>query len=310
METGVLTVQQNDRADWLQRRRRVIGASEIGAVIGVNPYMSKADVWLSKVRGVQVEDNEHMRAGRLLEPVILEMFTEDTGKAVIPNAVLYTVEGRPIGATPDAFIAGEFAIVQCKNTSRMIDPDATVNYAHYAQVQYELGVCGEEYRTAYLAYLCQGWKLVVIEIDRNDELIEQLFTEAERFWAAHVATGIPPTEDLHAGDAMQLWPEHTPGLSIEATPAVAELFSRFVAARDKRKEWADVEDALAEEIKVVLKDAEELTIAGVPALTWKAAKPSIVLDAKALKAAEPDVWNRYAVERAGSRRLLVKGVAS
>ena len=86
METGVLTVQQNERADWLERRRRVIGASEIGAVIGVNPYMSKADVWLSKVRGVQVEDNEHMRAGRLLETVILEMFTEDTGKAVIPNA--------------------------------------------------------------------------------------------------------------------------------------------------------------------------------------------------------------------------------
>lgn len=310
METAIIAAQDNDRDTWLERRRRVIGASEIGAVIGVNPYMSKAAVWLSKVKGIDAEENERMRAGRLMEPTILKAFTVATGKAVVPNAVLYTVEGRPIGATPDAFVDGEPAIVQCKNTTRMVDPDGPIVYAHYAQVQYEMGVCGEWCRTAYLAYYCQGWKTVVIEVDRNDAAIEQLFTEAEEFWAAHVATGIPPTEDLHAGDAMQLWPEHSPGLSIEATPAVADLFSRFVAARDKRKEWADVEDALAEEIKVVLKDAEELTIAGVPALTWKAAKPSVVLDAKALKAAEPEVWNRYAVERAGSRRLLVKGVTS
>ncbi len=128
-----------DRAVWLEQRRHVIGASEIAVLAGLNIYRSPADIYLSKVEGVEEADTPYMRAGRFLEPVILRMFEEETGLTVTPNAALFTHPAHPfVGATPDGF-ASDGRLVEAKSTSKMIDE---VPHAHYCQLQWQLGTLG------------------------------------------------------------------------------------------------------------------------------------------------------------------------
>jgi len=56
-------------------RTKTIGASEIGAILGVNPYMSPVDVWMVKtLRKPEFEGNAATERGLILEPAIAAWF--------------------------------------------------------------------------------------------------------------------------------------------------------------------------------------------------------------------------------------------
>ena len=71
------------RADWLEERRKSLGGSDVGAILGLNRWRSPYSVWADK-RGLLPDepDNEAMRTGRDLEPYVLERMTENNGKDI------------------------------------------------------------------------------------------------------------------------------------------------------------------------------------------------------------------------------------
>jgi len=65
---------EQNRDQWLDLRRTHLGASEIGALLGVNPYVEPAEVIDRKRTGRQIPDNRAMAIGRALEPKLLDAY--------------------------------------------------------------------------------------------------------------------------------------------------------------------------------------------------------------------------------------------
>ena len=63
--------------------KKSLGGSDVGAVLGMNPYRSPYSVWAEKTgRLPPKEDNEAMRQGRDLENYVAERFCGESKKKV------------------------------------------------------------------------------------------------------------------------------------------------------------------------------------------------------------------------------------
>jgi putative phage-type endonuclease len=71
---------QTKSAEWYERRKRVIGGSDIAAVLGVDRYRSAADIWLEKTGRLDPKPGtEDTDRGDALEPAALDMFERRRG---------------------------------------------------------------------------------------------------------------------------------------------------------------------------------------------------------------------------------------
>ena len=69
-----------DKKEWLRYRKQGITGTDAGAIVGLNPYYSAAQVYQDKITGeVEEWDNEAMRQGRDLEEYVARRFSEQTG---------------------------------------------------------------------------------------------------------------------------------------------------------------------------------------------------------------------------------------
>ena len=77
-------IRPADRQGWLAQREKGIGSSEVGTILGVNPWETPYQLWRRK-KGLspRVEENEAMRAGHILEGAVATYFEEESGRQVI-----------------------------------------------------------------------------------------------------------------------------------------------------------------------------------------------------------------------------------
>ena len=65
------------RGEGLERRRGAVNSSQIGAVLGVHPYLTPEQL-SGQMRGESVRgDTPSMRAGRILEPAVAAALQEE-----------------------------------------------------------------------------------------------------------------------------------------------------------------------------------------------------------------------------------------
>lgn len=293
-------VNTTDRAVWLEQRRHLIGASDIAALAGFNFYKSPADIYVSKVYGVEAVETQYMRAGRLMESVILQMFEEESGLTVTPNAALFTHPTLPfVGATPDGFTS-DGGLVEAKSTSKLIDD---VSYAHYCQLQWQLGTLGRDH--GVIAYLMQGWKFQIYEFAFKPELFESLVGVASEFWNNHVVPQIPPGPVMQ-GDVAKLIRSHVDGKMIEAGEETRNLLERYRTAKALEHQYRKEVDQYRSQLQEVMWDAEAITIDGNPVVTWKKCKDSDEFDRKRFAAENPELFRQYCQPRPGGRGFVVK----
>lgn len=72
--------QDAARAEWLERRRSGIGASDAACVMGLNPWKSNLDLWMEKtgrVTPVDISDKPAVQYGKEAEGFLRELFALD-----------------------------------------------------------------------------------------------------------------------------------------------------------------------------------------------------------------------------------------
>ena len=109
------------REEWLAERRRSVGGSEIGAIMGLSKYQSPVSVWANKLGIVpDAEPNEAMIQGTDLEEYVAERFTRLTGKKVRRcNYILRNDNYPHLHANVDRLVVGEDAGLECKTASAL-----------------------------------------------------------------------------------------------------------------------------------------------------------------------------------------------
>lgn len=96
----------SDRARWLAERMELVTASDVAAVMGLNPYASRKsllDLKVGTTPAPELDKVVAIRAGRYCESGVFDWFVADHGIAGHMVGKLYRHPDLPVlGATPDA----------------------------------------------------------------------------------------------------------------------------------------------------------------------------------------------------------------
>jgi hypothetical protein len=107
MLEGVIKRNIGDRAEWLEWREANVNASEAACLWGdeIHPYLSAFKLWALKSGKIEGDgDNPAMKRGRLLEPVAIQLLSEQKPTWIIDRPPVYLHHpGWRIGCTPDAY---------------------------------------------------------------------------------------------------------------------------------------------------------------------------------------------------------------
>ncbi len=182
--------------EWLELRKQGIGGSDIGTIIGANPYESAYTLWhkrLGLIPESDLSDNLAVWLGNVLEEPILRRFEQRHPELEVFTVGSYRNKKHDfMQANPDALFrnknTGEWGIIEVK-TGR--NPWDDVPPSYRAQVQWYLTVFGmsKAYIVGFVGY---QWEERRIESDSFEAA--HLVTEAKRFLNA-VKTASKPDWD-------------------------------------------------------------------------------------------------------------------
>lgn len=291
-----------DRADWLTKRRTGIGASDIAAIIGISPWSTIFQTWVSKMSddAPEIEASEDMAWGLLMEGLILDGFEQRHGQDVLRRGQMFRNEERPwMLATPDGMTThapGGPAVVEAKKTGDWKWDEVPAHYI--AQIQWQMAVTGAE--TGYVAALHQGRRLEIYTIEADPTLQAELIAEGEAFWKLVESNTPPPVGAADNTYLASLWPTHTEA----AVEIPAEMGSELRAARDAAKEAETRLDAAQAAVKEALGESDTAVVDQDVICTWRTQKTTRI-DVTMLRAEDPDIAAAYS-RTTTSRVLRVK----
>ena len=322
----------NARDEWLQARRKGLGGSDIGAIMGLSPWRSPLDVYLDKTDPLPPvdEQNEAMYWGATLEDVVAREYATRTGRRVqrvnaqlrhpdhhwmlgnIDRAIV--ADGSRARLDGTGRLQGADGILECKTASAYkaadwagLDGSDALPIYYTAQTMWYLAITGLPW--CDVPALIGGQKYVVRRVERDDETIRAMIDQAEAFWRGHVLAGVPP-EPRSGAEAARLFARDNGELrEIGGDGDMVQALADLRAAQERRKAAEATEDAMKDRLQLAIGAAAGLSINGLPVATWKAAKDSSVTDWKALAAAlnpPAETVARFTTTKPGSRRFLVK----
>jgi putative phage-type endonuclease len=314
----------NAPSDFLARRTRGIGGSDISAVLGLNKWKTPMQLYLDKTgQSVPTPDNDAMYWGRTLEDIVAREFATrkdlkiqrineqlahvdqpwaiaNIDRAVINPAIAGNVRIKDGRLTTDQILecktANGFASKEWGESGTDYVPDA-----YLLQVQWYLHVT--QCDIGHLAVLIGGSDFRTYVIERDQELIDDCVQAATEFWHGNVLAKNPPPPSSY-DEAAAKWSQHIQAKSRIVDVSIAQACAELKDLQAKAKEI----DAAIDEKKLIIasafEDAETITCAGDVLGTWKT-QEAARLDSKALKAAHPEIAAQYTTTTS-TRALRIK----
>ncbi|MBN9407512.1 MAG: YqaJ viral recombinase family protein [Burkholderiales bacterium] len=313
----LVDTRKMDRADWLEVRKSGIGGSDAAAAVGLNLHKSALELWLEKtgregeLRQPDATDTrEPIFWGALLEPIVAAAYAQQTGNRVRKvNAVLRHPTVPYMLANLDREIVGApgVQILECKTAGEFgakLWKEGVPDYVQL-QVQHQLGVTGKQ--AADVAVLICGQRLEVHRIQRDAGLIARLIELEGDFWR-HVTEDRPPPPDgsESADQALRaLYPQDRgQTLDWSADLVMSAVFSDLKDVRQQLEQQVRLEATLKQQIQQHMGDATRVRFEQ-GSVTWRRSKDSKSVDLERLLTDHPDLRERYATDKPGSRRFLI-----
>lgn len=210
---SITKIKTTSREEWLEERKKSLGGSDVGAVLGMSEYSSPYTIWAEKTGKLpSFEGNEWTRLGNDLEDYVAKRFCEVSGLKVVNDKATWRNDKYPhLHANFDRKVVGMRAGVECKLTSEL----NAKNYKNgafpdrfYAQcVEY---LCVTEFERWFLVVLIYGKGIKIYQMTRipndivpewcessvyvDDGEIEALAKATADFWK-YVESKTPPAVD-------------------------------------------------------------------------------------------------------------------
>jgi putative phage-type endonuclease len=194
------------------QRQRGIGASEVAAVLGIDPFSQPFNVWESKVCSPEEfkerfnfdrpEDPEALsEIGRAIEPLIAQLYEKRTSHKLSESPTVTHPAYPWLFASPDRLTDDPDKGLEIKNVNpRMAvwwGADGTDEIAEYymPQVQTCMLLTGRKHWD--VAALIGGSELRVFHIKADPEFHELILEITKRFWEDYVSNKTPPPIDYN-----------------------------------------------------------------------------------------------------------------
>lgn len=263
----------------LEARMHGLGSSDVGSVIGENPFKSPHDVWLEK-RGLVEPEPPGNPAwfGARVEAIVAERYTLETGRQLVhgPGTVAHPEHAWAM-ATTDRETPDAERIVECKEVGHhmerfwSLDADGAPHYV-IAQAQWQMLVrriprCDVAVRFAGTS------EFRIYEFTRDEALCASIFAVCRRFWFDNVLGGEAPRADGTEGARRMLsvlYPRNV-GEMRSAPGEALPLVERYLAATATGKAAEAEAKLCGNKLREIIGDAEGLLGDGFK-VTWRADK--------------------------------------
>lgn len=175
---------------WHEVRSKGIGGSDIGTILGLNPWESAYTLFHKRLGNIEdsVTNNWAIRFGNAFEQPILDLYAEEHPEETLYNTGTYVNnDSQWMHANPDALakVDGEWKIIEVK-TARAGWTELPPHYE--AQVMWYMMVTGIR-KATLVAVAGMTWQEFNIEYD---EFMANAYKEkAFRFWEAYMAQVAP-----------------------------------------------------------------------------------------------------------------------
>jgi len=285
----VEVVDRPDEGAFAEFRTAGIGGTDVPAILGLSKWRTPFDVYASKLQLVAPEPmSEEAIMGKLLEPLLFRRLADVKGVRVLRVEGAFRRKAEPfIVCNPDGFVLPtvqdpEPAIAEGKTRSEFDrkkwgeDESDEVPDEERLQAEY---YCEITKIPNWIFPVFFGRNLVVFKGKANPEIGRELVDTARRFWNEHVVTAIPPKP--MTGDAAEAWlrarfPVNANAMR-EPTDAEVALVREWKTLKEAEKNVAQKIEAVANEIKLAIGDADGLKAEGW-SLTWKLVKAKTTVD--------------------------------
>lgn len=304
--------------DWLEARSQGIGGSDASGIAGFNKYNPPYKVWLAKTGQDKSKRvyNQAMRMGHLMEPILKQMFTEDTGIKVRQAGLMRSKSHPFMQVTVDGLTA-DGGIFESKTSTGWLssewEDDQVPDHAEL-QVQHGMAVTGRSH--AWVVGLLDGREWFIRRIERNEKIIAQLIEMEQYFWANHVLTMQAPPVNAMALDTLKeqhdLATDTFTTLDLEDLEGLKKVYDDAKAREKKAKADADDVNATFRQIvgdnTGVMVEGEERIFAKLandgqfsekrfkeenPELWEQLQVPTTTLDMDAIKTDHADLYTKY-----------------
>ncbi|XZE18778.1 YqaJ viral recombinase family protein [Pirellulaceae bacterium SH449] len=258
-----MSIATFDRAAWLEERKSSIGASDVAAILGLNPWASAWDVWADK-RGL-IEDwegNEATELGTRFETVILDIAEQKIGELIRNKRIKHP--SLPIASTCDAISWNTQEPVEAKTTG-LVGPvygewgdegTDVVPDAYSIQVHTQLLCSDPSVQLGHLFGLVPGRGVVHYQIPRSDKLCEQLGNILADWWERHIVQGVEPSRDKASFDVVKRL-KKVPNKVVVFPESVDRILERFETLKAIAKRREKQVEQLQTALLLELGDAEE-----------------------------------------------------
>ena len=195
-------IKYGSHDEWLDIRKRYIGGSDAGAVVGMNPYQSAYSLWAEKTGRVPpFEGNLTTQVGTYLEQMVADLFEEQSGlKVRRKNRTIVNPEYPWACANVDRVIVGKNALLECKTTNNFgrmkLLRGGEFPEEWYCQCVHYLAVTGAE--RIYLAVLINCREFKYFTLERDEEEIQSLMDAEKEFWTYVQEDREPPVDGSNA----------------------------------------------------------------------------------------------------------------
>ncbi len=171
--------------EWHAVRRTGIGGSDAAAVLGLSPWRTPYDVYAEKIgEGDPQPENEAMRWGTLLEPVIRRRYAEIIGLAVHERPLIRSGHYEWLICHPDGIVDdGRLLEIKTARTSEGYGEPGTDEVPQHYLLQVHHNLIATAAPRADLAVLIGGSDLRIYTIEPDPAIHANLIEIEAAFWA-------------------------------------------------------------------------------------------------------------------------------
>ena len=263
-------------ADWLAHRQRDVTSTESAALFGMSPYVTHYELWHRKRSGVAPEfkTNERMRWGNRLEAAIAHGIAEEQGWEIKPLKEYMRDPETRIGSSFDFVITnlGEPVHLEIKNVDYLAFRDGWIEHDDGSieapehiemQVQHQMAVSG--FKRAFIGAFIGGNRGVVIERERDEDVIRAIRAKVAEFWRT-VDAGQEPDpvmpDDVQAMIRLNQYAEPGKILDASSDEEIARLVEEYRQASAAEKNACEDKEVAKARLLEAIGDAEKVLLPG------------------------------------------------
>ena len=182
-EAELVGVFENGSEEWLQARKSGVGGSDVGAIMGLNPWESAYSLWAKKTNQIAEMPltSKRVKFGQKFEQPILEIWAEENPDWIVYQTGTYRHSvHKHILANPDALahnpVTDEWMVIEVKTSAA----PWTAVPAHYeSQVMQYLFVFGLQ-KAKVIGVV--GWDWWESDLEYNDFVGSLQLDYVTKFW--------------------------------------------------------------------------------------------------------------------------------